>query len=597
MLVDFGDAPTPYPATLAEDGARHLIVADGPTLGATVSAETDSQPDDDDGVAFLTSLVRTNESATTASLAVSVSGSAGLLDAWIDFNQDGIWDDSPGSAETIASNLALGMGENLLSFQVPAGATAGATYLRLRLSSAGSLSPLDEAADGEVEDYHISLLDGNAVGGAPVQAQLPTGGGACEIINDGGDVVLRQQGGIDLFRAPASALASLGVAGTAAPEAILLDLRADLSGMLQLTLAGGGTDAITVFGSDDVDHIVLKPFAGTINSVHYKVSLTEFGAITVHGGFEDDASLYDGKGVDTAMLAPQSASMTNTVLGVKTIAARSTAGGRDVAWLYDSPGADFFKSSSNYAVLYSALGTYQSTVTGFKIVNLNGRQGGSNLITILVSRTYQLSYSRFTIASDLAFNYTLARAQALYWMKRIALRIDPALGRARSTTELAILLRNHVYQIAMLGSSSDAWTAADAYSRYLSVLTHHEPILCQGLQFLYTDLLNAFGLRARYVSLWAADNINNHATVEVALGGRWVAMDPTYNISLIGQTGRLLSFADIRAGVPYHASLNGMLPKRKRYGKLQIIEGYPISLRTYVYRITYPPLWIGGTGN
>ena len=55
---DFGDAPAPYPTTLAEDGPRHEAI--GPTLGAARDAEPDGQPTaaadgdgaDEDGVTF-----------------------------------------------------------------------------------------------------------------------------------------------------------------------------------------------------------------------------------------------------------------------------------------------------------------------------------------------------------------------------------------------------------------------------------------------------------------------------------------------------------------------------------------------------------------
>jgi len=60
--LDFGDAPSPYPTTLAEDGARHDTSA-GPTLGANRDSEADGAhsanadaddttgtPDDEDGV-------------------------------------------------------------------------------------------------------------------------------------------------------------------------------------------------------------------------------------------------------------------------------------------------------------------------------------------------------------------------------------------------------------------------------------------------------------------------------------------------------------------------------------------------------------------
>ena len=41
LASDFGDAPLPFPTTLAEGGAEHVITADAPRLGATVDVESD----------------------------------------------------------------------------------------------------------------------------------------------------------------------------------------------------------------------------------------------------------------------------------------------------------------------------------------------------------------------------------------------------------------------------------------------------------------------------------------------------------------------------------------------------------------------------
>ena len=58
LAVDFGDAPDPYPTTLADDGPRHEAI--GPTLGVLRDEEVDGQPStgangdgaDEDGVTF-----------------------------------------------------------------------------------------------------------------------------------------------------------------------------------------------------------------------------------------------------------------------------------------------------------------------------------------------------------------------------------------------------------------------------------------------------------------------------------------------------------------------------------------------------------------
>ena len=160
--MDFGDAPDPiYPTLRASDGARHIL-SGGPFLGAGVDWEPDGQPsafadgddndgnDDEDGVVF-TSLLMPGGTAY-----VDLTASApGLLDAWIDFNVDGDWADA---GEQILASEALAAGVNALSFTVPAGATpTGLTFARFRFSTAGGLSFVGLANDGEVEDYAVEI--------------------------------------------------------------------------------------------------------------------------------------------------------------------------------------------------------------------------------------------------------------------------------------------------------------------------------------------------------------------------------------------------------------------------------------------------------
>ena len=51
-------------------------------------------------------------------------------------------------------------GDNLVPITIPAGATAGDDLCRFRLSNGGGLLPTGAAADGEVEDYAVTILDG-----------------------------------------------------------------------------------------------------------------------------------------------------------------------------------------------------------------------------------------------------------------------------------------------------------------------------------------------------------------------------------------------------------------------------------------------------
>lgn len=170
---DFGDAPDPrYPTLRASNGARHGIVP-GFSLGPLADAEADGQPDatatgddvavsdDEDGVDLTTNKWLIGRSGCMDITLVS-GPSGGLLDAWVDFNNDGNWDPS----EQVFTGLALVPGVNSnVCFSVPWGATLGPTFARFRLSSAGSLAPVGAAQDGEVEDYAITILQpGNQSG-------------------------------------------------------------------------------------------------------------------------------------------------------------------------------------------------------------------------------------------------------------------------------------------------------------------------------------------------------------------------------------------------------------------------------------------------
>ena len=166
--LDFGDAPEElgYPTLLGSNGAAHVITP-GFYLGANVDGEPDGQPhinavgddnhavDDEDGVVFY-------RIVPGRRAAVEVIASAdGILNAWIDFNADGDWDD-PG--EHVFQNALLQPGVNLLPYRVPrSSATGETTYARFRftrngLDAAGTVPAyMGLASDGEVEDYAVVI--------------------------------------------------------------------------------------------------------------------------------------------------------------------------------------------------------------------------------------------------------------------------------------------------------------------------------------------------------------------------------------------------------------------------------------------------------
>ena len=174
LTLDFGDASqsgTSFPTTLANNGARHVL-GSGLFLGATVDAEADGQPDanaagdgaDEDGVTFATLTAGSNAPITVAA---TVPGTA-VLNAWMDFNADGDWDDA---GEQIFSDEPVTNGTNNLTSAIPAGATAGQVFSRFRITSVAGYTYAGLAKDGEVEDYQVTIV---AAKGGSSRGRPPT---------------------------------------------------------------------------------------------------------------------------------------------------------------------------------------------------------------------------------------------------------------------------------------------------------------------------------------------------------------------------------------------------------------------------------------
>jgi len=166
--LDYGDAPDTSINEAQDDyqtepgrGPSHVV--DGTTfLGTGVDAENvafDDGPSEDNGVLLDDGTPATlhGESITVGDafeLDVTTAGT-GVLNAWIDFNRDGDFDD-PG--EQIATDVTPTSNLVTINSTVPFSSVAGDTYARFRYSSDTGLTPNGAASDGEVEDYQITLI-------------------------------------------------------------------------------------------------------------------------------------------------------------------------------------------------------------------------------------------------------------------------------------------------------------------------------------------------------------------------------------------------------------------------------------------------------
>ncbi len=118
--------------------------------GATATGDDTTGTDDEDGVSFGSLSPGQNGTIT-----VTVAGTGGKLNAWIDWDDDKAFE----AGEQIADDLPLPVGPTGLIVNVPLNAVAGSPLAaRFRISSAGGdVAAAGSASDGEIEDYLVTL--------------------------------------------------------------------------------------------------------------------------------------------------------------------------------------------------------------------------------------------------------------------------------------------------------------------------------------------------------------------------------------------------------------------------------------------------------
>ncbi len=155
--TDFGDAPDTYGTSLDENGARHGV--GDIYLGSIVDAEyeanvyplsDESSANDEDGVNFITNF----EAGLDSLVRVTVNGS-GYLNMWIDWNQSEQFD----ADEQVIIDRQMQTGTESFLIETPLIAESGTTWARVRYNSTDSVAATGGVADGEVEDYQITVTN------------------------------------------------------------------------------------------------------------------------------------------------------------------------------------------------------------------------------------------------------------------------------------------------------------------------------------------------------------------------------------------------------------------------------------------------------
>lgn len=201
VKLDFGDAPAPYKTLLEDNGPRHRLIPTGPMLGKLVDVDNDGAPsdeamgddnldgtDDEDGIEWpkepISLIAGTTE---TFRIRYAAPVDTARLNIWVDFNDDGDWDDwgehpvhnftleplgyqTNGAPKTKVVNVPVPV--------LPTAVNTKQTFMRLRICSNNMMcnAYIGMAEDGEVEDYQLEILSldfGDADFAA--QTELPDG--------------------------------------------------------------------------------------------------------------------------------------------------------------------------------------------------------------------------------------------------------------------------------------------------------------------------------------------------------------------------------------------------------------------------------------
>lgn len=178
--LDWGDAPDGGAGTTAgnyntrssDGGPSHTIIAglhmgasvdgeDGTLQNAAANADDVAQalPDDEDGLnnpaADLT--LSAGTLPTVNVVVTNTTGSTATLFGWIDYNCNGLFENSTERAQIAVPN-GIATGIVTLAFPIVPEDFTGTTYARFRLSTdASAANPTGTATDGEVEDYAAKI--------------------------------------------------------------------------------------------------------------------------------------------------------------------------------------------------------------------------------------------------------------------------------------------------------------------------------------------------------------------------------------------------------------------------------------------------------
>jgi hypothetical protein len=397
-------------------GARVDTESNGAPSADATGDDTRGTPDDEDGVT-IGALVR----GTNADITV-VASQAGYLDAWIDWDGNGVWE----ADERIHASRAVAAGTTVLSVPVPATAKLGTSYARFRLSnSATPLEPTGTAAAGEVEDYQVQIVEPVRLVGRTIVAQ-------------GGP-------GDDVFSF------TPGTTHIVTLNGVAYKFAASLVDAIQLDGGGPGDhDQVFLNGTAARETVELWQDHGTMAGTGYVLTATAMEQfVATSGGGDDLATLHGTAGDDRLEAWSTHARLTNTAglnlaaYGFAQVVADSHgfATTNDKAFLYGTPGDDNLDAAPNDARLWGA--GYSNRALNFRMVTAISDGSGIDTATFT---------DRAVLSDTFSASPTLASMSGVGQYYNAAVLFDRVEGRATSGND-----RARLYDSAQGADSLRAW--------------------------------------------------------------------------------------------------------------------------------------------
>lgn len=167
----------------------------------------------------------------------------------------------------------------------------------------------------------------------------------------------------------------------------------------------------------------------------------------------------------------------------------------------------------------------------------------------------------------------------------------PEVNQADDTAHRAFLLRDYLFRSVPVQKTALYANFFNLWENFIfSVSEEDYGHICGGLSVTYATVLKAFGIANRHVAMFTTPTFpyDSHSTVEIWDGQKWIASDPSFNVSFLDKSGDYLSYAELREltqnGETYFRTSNGFnIPPERD------IANYYITLKELMnYTVIYP---------